>query len=256
MNADDVRIVQQRREVRTPLDTRHRIAGHGIVGGDVHAEREAISGDLPADPAEADQAERAARQLTAAKRVAVPLAGADRRVSRRDPAHQREQQRPRVLGGGANGPQKLGLASQAQHLDVLPPCALQIDVVEPRRRRHDRLQPRPGLEHLVVYLMPEPDDEGIGGPDRREQRRTIGRGLVDVRNGLEQPARFIGVVRRLRIQDAPSGSHKSEFRSQESGDRVSTGSKEFRSPEAGVRVFIDHEEFRVRIQESERLLPH
>ena len=56
-------------------------------------------------------------KLAAAKRVPVPLAGAHRRVPRRRSGrHQREQQRPRVLGGGANRAEKLGplTATQAQ----------------------------------------------------------------------------------------------------------------------------------------------
>ena len=69
----------------------------------------------------------------------------------------------------------------------------------------------------VDWSRVAPDDQGIGGPNRREQRRTIELGLVDVRHGLEQAARLIGVVRRFRIQHAPTGGHK--VRIQEIGDR-------------------------------------
>ena len=74
-----------------------------VVADHVHAEPERATGDLAADPAEAEHAERLVGKLDPAPARALPAAFLQRRVSLRDVPGERHQQADRVLGGGDDG---------------------------------------------------------------------------------------------------------------------------------------------------------
>ena len=95
-----------------------------IEGDDLHVERGGAAGDLAADPAEPDNAERLARQLRADELAAVPAAGLHRRIRRRDLPRQGKQQSDRVFRGGNGVPARRvhdhdALAGGGRHVNVV-----------------------------------------------------------------------------------------------------------------------------------------
>ena len=74
-----------------------------VVADDAHAEPERAPGDLAADPAEAEHAERLVGELDPAPARALPPALLQRRVRLRDVAGERDEQPDRVLGGRDDG---------------------------------------------------------------------------------------------------------------------------------------------------------
>ena len=71
-----------------------------VVADHVHPEPESPTRHLPADPAEAEHAERLVGELDPAPARPLPPAFLQRRVSLRDVAGEGDQQADRVLGGG------------------------------------------------------------------------------------------------------------------------------------------------------------
>ena len=108
-----------------------------VVGDDAHAETERPPGDLVADPAEAEHAERLVGELDPAPARALPAALLERRVRLRDVARERDEQPDRVLGRRDDG--RLG---RVRDDDPPPRGRVDVDVVDPDPGAADHLQPR------------------------------------------------------------------------------------------------------------------
>ena len=108
-----------------------------IVADHFHLEPMRAVGDDPADVAEADDAERLVADLGAGEFAAIPFAGVDRRVRRRDVPRQRHHHRDRVLGG------RDAVAGRAvHHDDSAARRRFDIDVIDPDARAPDHFQRR------------------------------------------------------------------------------------------------------------------
>ena len=133
-----------------------------VVADDAHAEAERATRDLPADPAEAEHAERLVGELDPAPARPLPPALLQRRVRLRDVARERDEQADRVLGGGDDG--RVG---RVRDDDPAPRRGVDVDVVDPDSGAADHLQPLGALDQLRGQLRRRADD------DRVVARRSI-----------------------------------------------------------------------------------
>ena len=136
----------------------------GIVGDDVHPERNRAPRDFAADAAHADDAQRLAVQLGSLERFAVPLARHHGGVRLRNLARQREQQREGVLRGGDRVS-----ARRVHDHDAALGRRGHIDVVHAHARAADDLQPLRRGERLGRHLGLAADDERVEVGDVRDQ---------------------------------------------------------------------------------------
>ena len=136
----------------------------GVTNGskpiDLHVEADGPAGDLAADAAQADDAERLAGDLRADELVAVPLAGLHRRVGGRDVAGEGEQQGDGVLGG------RDGVAARGVHDDdALARGGGDVDVVDADAGADDAAELAGVVEQLGGDAGAGADDGPVGGAE-------------------------------------------------------------------------------------------
>ena len=141
-----------------------------VVGEHLHLEPERAPGDLPADPAEAEHAERLVGELDPAPLRALPPPLRQRRVGLRDVAREREQQPDRVLGGRDDV--RLG---RVRDDDPAPRRGVDVDVVDPDAGAPDHLQLRGARDHVGGDLRRRADDQRVVAADDLVERRVRGR---------------------------------------------------------------------------------
>ena len=179
MDGHDVGAGEQLVEV----DQLDAVVGRGFGGDervdaeDGHLHRPCADGDGLPDLAETDDPERPAAQLEPGELGPLPLAAAERRIGRGDPAGDAVEQRQGVLGG------RDGVAGRGvDHDDPGPRRGVEIDVVDADPGPPDDGQPRPGGDQLGVDLDPAADDQCVVVGDDRAQ-------LV-----ARQPVAFVDLV--------------------------------------------------------------
>ena len=150
-----------------------------VVADDSHAEPERPPGDLAADPAEAEHAERLVGELDAAPARALPAALLQRRVRLRDVAGERDEQPDRVLGRRDDG--RVGCVGDD---DSPPRRRVQVDVVDPDPGPPDHLQPLGPLDHRRGQLRRRADDDRVVAADDLLERRVAV--LVDLEARAQQ----------------------------------------------------------------------
>ena len=106
-----------------------------VVGDDLHAEADRPAGDLLADPAEAEHAERLAFELDATPLRALPPTLLERRVGLRNVAGERHHQADGLLGGRDDGRFR-----RIRDHDPTPRGGLDVDVVDSDPGAPDHLQ--------------------------------------------------------------------------------------------------------------------
>ena len=111
------------------------VADERVVRDDLHPEPDRPAGDLLADPAEAEHAERLALELDPAPPRALPAMLLQRGVGLRDVARERNEQADGLLGGRDDG--RLG---RVRDDDPAPGRRLDVDVVDADARPADHLQ--------------------------------------------------------------------------------------------------------------------
>ena len=132
-----------------------------VVGDDAHPEAERAPGDLLADAAEAEHAERLALELDPAPGRALPAALLQRRVRLRDVAGERDQQADGVLRGRGDG--RLGRVGDD---DPAAGGRLDVDVVHPHSGAADHLQAVGALDQLGGQLRRRADHDRVVVADR------------------------------------------------------------------------------------------
>ena len=138
-----------------------------VVADHVHAEAEGATCHLPADPAEAEHAERLVGKLDPAPARAFPAAFLQRRVSLRDVPGERHQEADRVLGGGDDG--RVG---SVRDDDATAGSRPNVDVVDPDARAPDHLQALGALDHVRGQLRRRADDDRVVAADDLLERRV------------------------------------------------------------------------------------
>ena len=167
MDRDEVRTAEELGEV-DDLDaelTRTVLRDERVVRDDPHVHGGGADRDLPADPAEADDAEGLLVHLDADELRPLPLAALDRGVRLRDVAREREHHGAGVLGGGE------GVALGGVRDDDAPPrggCG--IDVVDAGTGPPDEPELRPCLDHPCRDLGSGTDEQGVVFTDDPDQR--------------------------------------------------------------------------------------
>ena len=175
------RLVRQRQVQREEVRTREHLVerraldaelakpfgGHErVVGEDAQLEAERAARDLLADAAEAEHAQRLARELDAPEARALPAAVLERRVRLRDVAGQREQQPDRVLGRRDDGRLR-----RVRHDDAAARRRLDVDVVHADARAADHLQIVRARDQVGTELGRRADDDPVVAPDRLREVR-------------------------------------------------------------------------------------
>ena len=162
----------EREEIGDGVDLLRRLGSFGAelaeaVGRDVrierddaHAETERAPGDLLADPAEAEHAERLAAKLDAGVGAALPAPLLQRRVRLRDVARERDEQADGVLGGGDDGRLRC-----VRDNDPAPRRRLDIDVVDPDAGAADHLEAVCARDQVGSELRLRPDDDRVVAAD-------------------------------------------------------------------------------------------
>ncbi len=133
-----------------------------VVRDDAHPEPARATRDLLADAAEAEHAERLARELDAAVRLALPAALLQGRVRLRDVARERDEQPDRVLRRRDDG--RLG---RVRDDDAAAGRRLDVDVVDADARTADHLQVRRAIDQLRSQLRRRADDDPVVAVDDR-----------------------------------------------------------------------------------------
>ena len=113
-------------------------------------------GDLLADPAEAEDAERLAGELDPAPARALPAALLQRRVGLRDVARERDQQADRLLGGRDD--RRVG---RVRDDDPAARGGVDVDVVDADAGAADHLQPVGALDQVGGQLRRRADDDRV-----------------------------------------------------------------------------------------------
>src|SRR5207253_3424337 len=137
------------------------------------------AGDLAADAAQADHAERLAGQLGADELVAVPAAGLHAGVGRGDVPGQGQEQRDGVLGGGD------GVAAGRVHDDdALAGGGGDVDVVDADAGPDDGPELARIFQHRGGDARAGADDHAVGGLQRFLQGGVLEAGaVVDIEAG-------------------------------------------------------------------------
>ena len=155
------------------------VADERVVGDDVHAEPDRAAGDLLADPAEAEHAERLALELDAAPPGALPAMLLQGGMGLRDVARERDHQADGLLGGRDDG--RLG---RVRDDDPAPRRRLDVDVVDTDAGAPDHLQVGRELDQLGRELRRRADhDRVVPVDDLRDRGRLI---LVDLELRAQQ----------------------------------------------------------------------
>ena len=187
-----------------------------IVGEHPHPEAAAATGHLATDPAEAHDAEGLALELGPDERLPLPFPAADARVGGRHPSAQRQQQRPRVLGGGG----RVG-TRRVHDQDPAIGGGVDVDVVESHAGAADDPEPLGAIEELGVDRRPAADDQRVGVADRAHERVPLDaprRENLDV--GLGREALEAGLGERVGDQDAEAGDQRSSRKASIASVRV------------------------------------
>ncbi len=132
-----------------------------------HSEPERPAGDLLADPAEAEHAERLALELDPAPGRALPATLLQGRVRLRDVARERDQEPDRVLGGRRD----CRFRGVRDH-DSAPRRGLDVDVVHPDAGAADHLQPLGALEQVCGQFRRGADHDRVVAADLLGQIRV------------------------------------------------------------------------------------
>ena len=135
-----------------------------VIRHDAHLEAERATGDLLADPAEAEHAERLPGQLGAAVARSFPAPLLERRVGLRDVSREREEQPDRMLGRRDDG--RLGRVGDD---DAAASGSLDVDVVHPHAGTADHLQPICPCDQVAVELRCRTNDDRLVVADRAGQ---------------------------------------------------------------------------------------
>src|SRR6476646_3732023 len=198
----------QRQEVRTrehlvegaALDTELPEAlgaDERVVRDDLHLQAERASGDLAADPAKAEHAERLVGELDAAPFRALPPALDERGVRLRDVARERDEQADRVLGGRDDV--RLG---RIRDDDPLARRRVDVDVVDPHSGAADHAQSRGACDHIGRHLRRGADDQRLVAVDDLVERR------LGVDDDVESLAQQVDArVRDLLADEHPRPRH-------------------------------------------------
>ena len=183
MQGEEVALRQQLVAGRDGLDAELG----GLLGGDervepdhLHVEADGAAGDLAADAAEADDAERLAGDLGAEELVAVPLAGLHGGVGGGDVAGQGEQQGDGVLGG------RDGVAARGVHDDDAPARGGgDVDVVDADAGADDAAELAGIVEQVGGEAGAGADDGAVGGAEGGGEVGALEAGsVVEVDAGL------------------------------------------------------------------------
>jgi hypothetical protein len=183
---DHVRLAQQLVE-RQQLELQLRGAlGRevGVVPHHVHAERARQLRHVPADAAQADDADRLAAELGALEPLAVPFTAAHRFRGPGDVAGLREQQAHRVLRGA----DRVG-AGRVHDRDSPTGGRVHVDVVHPGAGAGDHAQPGAVGEQIRGHARLAAHDQGLRAPERPLELVTRLAGAVhhlDLRGGRKQ----------------------------------------------------------------------
>ena len=125
-----------------------------VVRDHLHAERAGDLRDVPADPAQPDDADRLAAELRPLEPLAVPLAAPHRLGRPGDVAHQREQQPHRMLGRAHRVRTR-----RVHHRDAAPGGGVDVDRVHPGPRARDHLEARRAGQQIRGHVGLAPHDE-------------------------------------------------------------------------------------------------
>ena len=152
------RLTTSARASSSSLVTRRRAGFGGALVGEVlapgedgHAERMAVARHAGADAAEADEAERLAREHEAGRRVELEAARAHRRFALRDAARGGEHQRQRQLRGALDPRSAIGVADddapllQVREVDLAGAHAGEAEHPQRRQPVDQRLRKRRAL---------------------------------------------------------------------------------------------------------------
>ncbi len=167
MEGDEVRLRIHDLERRRRLDPQlaEALERHvRVVGDHAHSEAERSPRHLPADPAQAEDAERLPGELDPREACPLPGPGGECRVRLGHVAGDREQQRNRVLGRRHDG----RLRRVRDHDP--PPCRrVDVDVVDAHARAADHLQPARFLDERGVERRPGANDDRVELADDRPE---------------------------------------------------------------------------------------
>ena len=194
------------------------VADVRIVGDERHAEGVGATGDLAADPAEPDDAERLPLELLAGELRPVPLAFAHRHDRVGQVAQQAEDIAEEQLGDGD------GIARRRiDHGDAESRRRFHVDVVDADAGPADDAQPSAAFQQLGGDLRRAPTDQRVIVPDALEQllrrqsrndvdrerplfgeeRDAFGVDLVGYENAMHDNRRAAPVVRDLERLRSP-----------------------------------------------------
>ena len=127
-----------------------------VVGDDLHPEADRAAGDLLADPAEAEHAERLPLELDAAPLRPLPAALLERGVRLRDVARERDHQPDGLLGGRDD--RRLRCVRDD---DAASRRGLDVDVVDADAGAPDHLQVRRALDQVGGELRRRADHDRV-----------------------------------------------------------------------------------------------
>ena len=142
-----------------------------VVGDDAHPEPERAMRHLPADPPEAEDAERLPRDLDSREALAIPRAGLESGVRLRNVPDERKQQRDRVLGRRVD--RRLG---RIRDDDSASRGRIDVDVVDADSGAADDLEPCRALDERGVERRRRAHDDRVEVAD---DRREVGLAVLD-----------------------------------------------------------------------------
>ena len=148
--------ISGRGRLRMPCSAAASGGHERVVPDDLHPERPGTVGHGHPDLPEADDAESPPLELATDEVAALPLAAVHRRIRRRDPPRQREEQRERVLG---RGDRVAGRGVDDD--DAGRGRGGQVDVVDPDPGAPDDDEAPTGGDGLGIDLDLAPDEEPV-----------------------------------------------------------------------------------------------
>ncbi len=131
-----------------------------VVADHVHPEPEGATGHLPADPAEAEDAERLVGELDPAPARPLPAPVLQCGVGLRDVAGKRDEEADRVLRGGDD--RRVGSVRDDDPAARRRP---DVDVVDPDSRAADHLQSLRAVDDVGGQLRRRADDDRVVAAD-------------------------------------------------------------------------------------------
>jgi hypothetical protein len=170
----------------------------GVVGDHVHLQAESAARDPLTDAAEPEHSEGLLRKLDAAPLRPLPPSLAERGVSLRDVACEREEQADRVLR--RRNDVRLG---RVRHDDPAAGGRLDVDVVDADAGAADHAQVRAGLDQVRCELRRGADHDRVVAPD---DRREVALGVdVDVELRPQEVDARLGDL--LAHEDSRAAAH-------------------------------------------------